>query len=180
MSDEPPRISNETQAAGAGGPISELMRLQSDFYARLTDELLRYLRGLQATLAPVTPGTVVRAAAGLTLRAAAAPGATAELGLVLENVQRVHCLATVALSPLVASDGTTWYPQTRPPFISKLVAPDETAALSVPVQVPDDMPAGTYRGALHLQGFRGGALPVELTVTAAAAAVATAAAGAAP
>jgi len=54
------RVSNDSE--GSSGPFSELLRLQSDFQARLTEETLRYLRRLQGTLGPTAPGTVVKPA----------------------------------------------------------------------------------------------------------------------
>ena len=36
-------------------PLSDWLRLQSDFQARLADETLRYLRRLQGAVAPATP-----------------------------------------------------------------------------------------------------------------------------
>ncbi len=64
------RISNDSNGA-AGSPFSELLHLQTDFYTRLADETLRYLRRLQGAAAPAVPGTVLKpGAAGAELAAA--------------------------------------------------------------------------------------------------------------
>jgi hypothetical protein len=45
-----------------------------------------------------------------------------------------------------------------------LLAPEEVAPLAIRVALPANLPAGVYRGALLLQGFREGSIPVEITV----------------
>jgi hypothetical protein len=158
--DEPaPHVGNEP-AQGPPGPLQELLRLGNDFQARVTDELLRYLRDLQSVLGPAVPGTVVRPRTDLELSASGTSGDTAELRLVLENLQRVHCLLSVALTPLVCADGTVWYPETVPALVSRLLGPDEQQEIAIVLRLPPELPPGTYRGALHLQGFRGKAIPI--------------------
>jgi hypothetical protein len=46
-----------------------------------------------------------------------------------------------------------------------LLAPDEVATLTIKIPLPDNLPAGAYRGALLLQGFREGAIAVAIAVT---------------
>ena len=48
-----------TPAGGPAARFGELMRLQTEFQARLAEETLRYLRRLQGAAAPAAPGTVV-------------------------------------------------------------------------------------------------------------------------
>ena len=162
------RVSNDGEP-GPSGPVSELFRLQTEFQARLADETLRYLRRLQGTLGPAAPGTVLAPGSGEGLRAAGAPGETVALALELENLQRVHCVVWPQLTPLVSAEGATWFPAAEV-AAHRLVAPGETAALAVSLPLPDALPPGRYRGALVLQGFRDGAVPVEVAVSAPAAA----------
>ncbi len=162
------KVSNDAEA-GPTGPLSELFRLQTEFQARLADETLRYLRRLQGTLGPAAPGTVLSPGPGGGLRAAGTPGETVTLSLELENLQRVHCVVSPQLTPLVSAEGATWFPAAEV-AAHRLVAPGETAALTVALPLPDALPAGRYRGALVLQGFRDGAVAVEVAVSAPAAA----------
>lgn len=125
---------------------------------------MRYLRRLQGAAAPVAPGTVLVPDGTAELRASASPGTTVGLRLEVENRQRVHCMVTPMLSPLVDASGVTWFPAAEPAPASLLLAPDEVAGLVIGLPVPDGLPAGTYRGALLLQGFLEGALGVAVTV----------------
>ncbi len=158
------RIASDSDGA-ASGPFSELLRLQTDFYTRLADETLRYLRRLQGAAAPAVPGTVLKPAATLQLEAAGAPGSAVELQLEVENRQRVHSVVTPLLSPLVDTSGVTWFPaaEATPPAL--LLAPEEVAQLAIQLPIPANLPPGAYRGALLLQGFREGAVAVLVTVT---------------
>lgn len=82
-----------------------------------------------------------------------------------ENRQRVHCVVTPALSPLLDDAGTTWFPaaESSPPAL--LLAPGEVSSIAVQVELPNELPHRTYRGALLLQGFRHGGVPVAIAVT---------------
>jgi len=144
------------------GPLSELLRLQSEFQARLADETLRYLRRLQGAFAPAAPGTVVRPDGDGELRAAGRPGQRVTLRLEAENRQRVHCLVTPMLTPLVARTGTTWFPAADPSPAATLLAPGEVGAVTVELVLPVELPADVYKGALVLQGFREGGVPVTI------------------
>lgn len=144
------------------GPLSELLRLQSEFQARLADETLRYLRRLQGAFAPAAPGTVVRPDGDGELRAAGRPGQRVTLRLEAENRQRVHCLVTPMLTPLVARTGTTWFPAADPSPAATLLAPGEVGAVTVELVLPAELPADVYKGALVLQGFREGGVPVTI------------------
>ncbi|MEO8451711.1 MAG: hypothetical protein ABI647_18105 [Gemmatimonadota bacterium] len=156
------RVSNEP--GGPTGAFAEMFRLQADFQARLAEETLRYLRRLQGSVMPAAPGTVVMPGQELELRAAAEPGAKAELGVEVENLQRVHCMVTPQLTPLVSAAGVTWFPATDPATASRLIAPNVIERLTVSVAIPQELPIGEYRGALLLQGFRKNSLPVVVSV----------------
>jgi len=147
------------------GSFYEFLQLQNDFYGRLAEETMKYLRRLQAAGAPAAPGTVLVPDGSVELRGSGAPGGSLEFKLEVENLQRVHCMVTPMLSPLVDASGTTWFPaaELRPP--SKLLAPEEVAELVIGIPLPDHLPAGSYRGALLLHGFREGAIAVVVNVT---------------
>jgi hypothetical protein len=144
------------------GPLSELLRLQSEFQARLADETLRYLRRLQGAFAPAAPGTVVRPDGDGELRAVGRPGQRVSLQLEAENRQRVHCLVTPMLTPLVARTGTTWFPAAEPSPAATLLAPGEVGTVTVELVLPPELPADVYKGAFVLQGFREGGVPVTI------------------
>ena len=159
------RVSNEPGGpAGPTGAFAEMFRLQADFQARLAEETLRYLRRLQGAVVPAAPGTVVMPGQDSELRATATPGAQAELTLEVENLQRVHCMVTPQLTPLVAATGVTWFPSVESATASKLVPPGAVEVLRIGIAVPPELPHGEYRGALLLQGFRQNSLPVVVTV----------------
>jgi hypothetical protein len=156
------RIPNEPSGEAAN-VFSDLIRLQSEFHARLAEETLRYFRRIQGAAMPAAPGTVVTPDGSVELAGYGAPGSTIELEIEIENLQRVHCVATPMLSPLVDPSGTTWFPVSES-SMPALVAPGEVAAMTIRVPVPKNLPPAIYRGALLLQGFREGAIPVALTI----------------
>ncbi|MFP5248179.1 MAG: hypothetical protein ACLGH0_15920 [Thermoanaerobaculia bacterium] len=158
------RISNESNAPPPGGPLAEFLRLQTDFHARLADETLRYLRHLQGVVAPSSPGTFAVPSDDLRLAASAAPGGTARITIEVENLQRAHCLIAPQLSPLISASGTTWFPEVNHGTASRLLGPGAVAPIEIHITIPATLPADTYRGALLLQGFRDGALPVTIDV----------------
>jgi hypothetical protein len=147
-----------------GNPLSELMRLQTEFQARLAEETISYLRRLQGAAAPASPGTVVMPDGDSTLHATATPGGSAKLELEIENRQRVHCMVTPALGQLGAASGVTWMPAAEASPPSLLVGPEQVVAIAVAVAVPPELPPDTYRGMLVLQGFRQGGIPVAIAV----------------
>ena len=155
-------ISNEDQGQDAGW--DNLIRLQSEYQARLTEETLKYLRSLQAVFSPRPPGTVVRSG-DARLVGAGHPGGSVHLDMEIENRQRVHTPATPAVSPMVGDGGTTWYPDAAFEPSAVLLEPDASRALSVTLPLPVDLPPDVYRGSLTLQGFRVEGVPVEITVT---------------
>ena len=157
------RVSNET-GGGQGGVFGELVRLQTEFQARLAEETLHYLRRLQGAAAPATPGTVLLPDEGTLLRGSGSRGSVVELSLEVENRQRVHCLVSPLLGPLVNADGVTWFPEVEALPSTALVPPGEAREQRLRVVVPMDIPFATYRGALLLQGFGDGALPVAIEV----------------
>jgi hypothetical protein len=143
-----------SQDKNAPNLVSDWIRLQADFQARLTDETFRYLRRLQGAVAPVTPGTVLLPEESTDLKALATPGGVFEITLEVKNDQRVHAAVVPALDPVVSVNGATWYPdvQFSPEF--SLVAPEETLKFLIRVSVPPALPEGTYVGALSLRGLR--------------------------
>lgn len=156
------RVSNEP--GGPTGAFAEMFRLQADFQARLAEETLRYLRRLQGAVVPASPGTVVVPSAETGLHAAGAPGASAVLAVEIENLQRVHCMVTPQLTPLVSAAGVTWFPSVETATASRLVAPNTVEQLAISIAVPAELPPDEYRGALLLQGFRSNSLPVVIEV----------------
>lgn len=160
------RIPNEPEGAAANA-FSDLLRLQSEFHSRLAEETLRYIRRIQGSSVPAAPGTVMMPDGAIELRGSAGTGGAIDLEIEIENLQRVHCVANPMLSPLVEQSGTTWFPACEY-SLPALVAPSEIALLKVTIPVPASLPAGLYRGALLLQGFREGAVPVTIAVTASA------------
>lgn len=158
------RIPNEPED-DAGRAFGELLRIQSEFHTRLAEEALKYLHRLQGTAMPASPGTVMMPGTASELRATGRAGAGVELRLEVENRQRVHCSLTPMLTPLVGASGVTWFPAVESSPAITLLAPDEVAALVINVALPSNLPAGSYKGALTLQGFREGALAVHIDVT---------------
>jgi hypothetical protein len=151
----------------ATGAFAEVIRLQSEFYTRLTEETLKYLRRLQVTAAPASPGTVVMPSKGASLESAGAPGEAITLQVEIENRQRVYCVVTPMLSPLAHASGTTWFPSADFDRPSLLIAPEQVETIAVKIPVPAEIPEGTFRGTLLLQGFRENAIPVALHISAA-------------
>lgn len=159
------RVSNELAAPpGPTGAFAELFKLQSEFQARLAEETLRYLRRLQSAVVPASPGTVVLPSEGLELRAEGMPGTSTELVVEVENLQRMHCMVSPQLTPLVSPAGVTWFPEAESGAGSRLLPPAATERIAIAVAIPASLPGGEYRGALVLQGFRQSALPVAITV----------------
>jgi hypothetical protein len=157
------RVPNDP-AGSPGNALSELVRLQTEFQARLAEETISYLRRLQGAAAPASPGTVVMPDGDEAVQATAQPGGSAQLELEIENRQRVHCMVTPALGQLVAPSGVTWMPAAESTPPSLLVAPEQVATIALAVAVPQELPPDTYRGALVLQGFRQGGIPVAVMV----------------
>lgn len=158
---------NQAGTPGVRGPIDDLLRLQTDFQQRLASETLRYLRRLQGLVGPVVPGTLVLPDPGLELIGSGHPGETIKLEVAIENRQRVHCLVSPMLSPLVSDRGVTWFADAVMEPASLLLSESQTDMVTISVPVPAESPAGTYRGALLLHGFEKGALPVRLAIAAA-------------
>jgi hypothetical protein len=163
VTDGPVHVPNDPAESRAGA-FGELLRLQMEFQARLAEEALRYLRRLQGAGTPAAPGTVLVPDGSVVLQASGSPGASVSLDVDVENRQRVHCVVTPAVTPLVDAGGVTWFPATESSPASTLIAPGEVKTLSVALQLPADLQPGTYRGALLLQGFREGGVPVSVTV----------------
>jgi len=157
------RVPNEPESRPSGA-FAELFRLQTEFQARLAEETLRYFRRLQGAAAPAAPGTVLVPDAGTELQASGAPGGVVALRLEAENRQRVHCTVAPVMTPLVDASGATWFAAADPSPTSALLAPGEVRTLVVDLPVPRELPPGEYRGALLLQGFRDGAVPVTVSV----------------
>lgn len=169
------RIPNEPEG-GAANVFADLLRLQSEFHSKLAEETLRYFRRIQGASVPAVPGTVMAPDGAIELRGSNAAGAAIDLEIEIENLQRVHCMAAPMLSPLVNQAGTTWFPACEY-SLPALVAPGEVAVVKLQFPIPASLPGGVYRGALLLQGFRQGAVPVAITVTSTAPESAESAAG---
>jgi hypothetical protein len=150
-------------SAQAADASARLLRLQNEFYARLSEETVNYLRNLGGVLAPAAPGTVLLPDPGAELTATAAPGETVALAVEVVNEQVVHCVVTPTLSTLVDRTGVTWFPAARavPPYLA--VPPGQVERAALEIAVPDELPAGDYRGVLLLHGLPHG-LPVTITV----------------
>jgi hypothetical protein len=158
------RISNETEIAAGGGIFGELIRLQTEFHTRLAEETLKYLRRLQGTAMPAVPGTVLMPGGASELQASGQAGKVVELKLEVENSQKVYCTLTPMLMPLVGASGVVWFPvaESSPPV--SLIAPGEVASLVISLPLPSNLPGGTYKGALLLQGFREATIAVTVVV----------------
>lgn len=158
------RVSNEPESETAGA-FSEFIRLQTEFHARLAEETSKYLRRVQGAAIPTSPGTVVLPNVVSELRTKASPGTSAQLKLEIENLQKVHCVVTPMLSPLVETSGVTWFPAVEVAPATILLPPNQIANLAVGIAVPADIPAGIYRGILLLLGFKAGGIAVVVEVT---------------
>ena len=99
MSEDDVRVSND-DGSGMAAVFSDLLKLQTEFQARLAEEALTSLRRLQGAAAPAAPGTVLVPDGGVQLTAAGAPGSSLTLSLEIENRQRVHTVVTPMLGPL--------------------------------------------------------------------------------
>ncbi|MEU9918983.1 hypothetical protein [Streptomyces sp. NPDC051001] len=154
------------EGGGPQTPLSELLRLQAEFQMRITDESLRYLRGLQGVFAPYPPGTVLQAVdEEFGLVATGAPGATVDLVVEVENRQRVHSVVSAALTPLTGPDTTTWFPATESSPRPTVLAPEARSVLRIQLPLPAELPPGTFRGLVVLQGVGEGGIPLTVNVT---------------
>jgi hypothetical protein len=158
------RVANQPEGE-IGGAFAELLRLQTEFHAQLADDTLKYLRRLQGAGMPTAPGTVLMPGGLSDLRTSGSAGNSAELKFEIENRQRVYCMVTPMLSPLVETSGVTWFPAVEPSSATILLAPEEIAPVVIGLLLPTDIPSGVYRGALLLEGFRAGAIAVTVEVT---------------
>lgn len=156
------RVPNEPEREESG-EFAQLLQIQTEFYTRLADETLKYLRRIQGAAMPASPGTVMMPG-GSELRASGLPGTAVELKLEVENRQRVHCVVTPMLSPLFETSGVAWFPAVEPVPATILLAPEQIAPLLINVALPAEIPAGIYRGMLQLHGFRDGVVAVAIEV----------------
>jgi hypothetical protein len=157
------RVFNEPESETAGA-FGEFIQLQTEFHARLAEETLKYLRRVQGAAIPTSPGTVILPNGVSELRTTASPGTLAELKLEIENRQKVHCVVTPMLSPLVETSGVTWFPAVEMAPAMILLPPDQIANLVIRIALPVDIPAGIYRGTLLLLGFTTGGMAVTVEV----------------
>jgi hypothetical protein len=155
------QLSNEGSAGDGGLP--HLLLLQSEYQAALTTETLKYLRGVQAAFSPRPPGTIVQAN-GVRLTGAGCAGGYVGMRLDIGNRQRVHASVSPAVTPLVNDEGCTWYPSAELEPVAILLGPDDTQSLSITLALPEDLPAGTYRGSLVLLGFIPEGVPIAISV----------------
>ena len=156
------RISGDPSGEAADA-FAHMLRLQNDFYARLTEETLNYLRKLQGVLGPAAPGTVLVPEPDDALAESARPGDHVQLKLEVTNDQPVHCVVSPALTVLVSEAGVTWFPaaQTQPAYL--LIPPGCTEAAAIELAVPAELPVGAYRGMVLLHGSPH-ELPVAITI----------------
>ncbi len=154
--------------AGASGPFEELLRLQSNFQQKLAEETLNYLRQLQGMVGPVVPGTLVVPKTEHAVSVSACPGERAVLQFEASNRQRVHCLITPMLSPLVDASGTTWFAEAKISPSFKLLPADGRCLFTIELVVPKDISTGNYQGACLLYGYKDGAIPVHVAIRTAA------------
>ncbi|MFC7530840.1 hypothetical protein [Actinoplanes sp. GCM10030250] len=159
------RISNHE--AGGDSGWDDLVRLQSEYQARLTEETLRYLRGVQAAFSPRAPGTVVQTA-GVQVRVSGLPGSRVDVKFSVENRQRVHTTVVPAISLMINDEGWTWYPRAEPSPAALVLAPQDVVTVSMSVELPAELPPGVFRGSIILQGFLPDPMPLQITVGAAA------------
>lgn len=146
------------------GPYTELMRLQTEFQSRLEAESLRYVRGLQAAVGAIVPGTVLLPNASLEYRAAGAPGSAVQIHLEIENRHDVHCIVIPVVSPLLEASGAVWFPLVEASNLTQLVAPNDVVDVILGLQLPLHLPLGEYHGAVVLHGFRTDAVSLVVTV----------------
>jgi hypothetical protein len=156
---------NDEQKSESSG-FARLLRLQSELQARLVEETMRYVQKLRGPLSPTAPGTVLRPRKEDLLHALGTIGSKACIELHLENRQRAHTMVMPLLSPLIGLDGTTWYPESHTSGGSTLLAPGEIATLALSLDIPAELPVGSYHGAVTLVGFRNSSLPLVVTVSA--------------
>lgn len=129
------------------------------------EETTRYLRRLQGVFEPRAPGTVLLPGAETLVSAPSAAGGTVELNVEVENRQRVHTMVTPSVTPLVESNGTTFFPAAEFSPPSRLLAPGEVTMLTLRIPLPAELTPGIYRGMLVLQGFREGGVPLAVEVS---------------
>ena len=156
------RLSNEPEQSE--GLLGQLIKLQTEFSARLTEETIRYLRRLQGMAAPAAPGTVVLPGETSVVEAAGQPGGSANIELEVENRQRVHTVVSASLTAMVAASGVTWFPQGEVEPALLIVAPAETRLLTISVPIPTEIPEDTYRGAVLMPGFTESGVPIAVAV----------------
>lgn len=120
------------------------------------------MRGLSWLVGPVAPATRARVPDdGCT--AAAAPGGSAELTVRVDNGQRAPTPIRLAVGELVGPGGTTWLPATTG-TTSWLLRPGEVRTITLQLDVPADLPPGTYRGGLLLTGVQDGTTSLRVVV----------------
>jgi hypothetical protein len=156
-------VSNDPERSSSG-PIGEILRLQTEFQARLAKETLGYLRRVQGAFSPSAPGTVLSPEGKAGLRAAGRAGGTVELRLEVENRQRAHCMVTPMVSPLVGETGLTWFPAAETAPSSALLPPGQSTRIVMRLSVPLELAPGNYRGALIFQGFRPRGIAVTISM----------------
>jgi hypothetical protein len=146
------------------GPYSELIRLQTEFQSRLEAESMKYVRGLQAAVGSVVPGTVLLPDASLEYKAAGAPGSSVQIHLEMENRHEVPCIVIPVVSPLLQASGVVWFPSIEATNLAQVVSPNDVVDVTLALQLPPELPLGEYRGAVVLHGFRTDAVSLTITV----------------
>lgn len=125
-----------------------------------TDDLAGWLRGLTWTLGPVAVGTALDGGA---VNGHGVVGGHCRLAFDVTNRQRAATSVALRPSTLRSDDGTEWRPTTTTTSTTLLTA-GETRRMRLTIEVPDDLPAATYRGALIGLATRGDAPALTITV----------------
>lgn len=121
-------------------------------------DLSAWLRGLVWSLGPVAPAT---STAGEPVHGRCHPGGTCRIALDVVNAHGSAVAMVLRPSVLRRDDGTTWRPATTAPATA-VVGPGERRRVRLTIDVPDDVPVGTYRGELGGLASRG--VPAPLTI----------------
>lgn len=148
------RPSSDERVPGSRTPGAERDRASPP-----TDDLTSWLRGLTWTLGPVSVGTALD---GDDITAHGQAGGHCRLAIDVTNRQAAATSVVLRPSMLRSDDGTEWRPTTTTASTTLLTA-RETRRVRLTIEVPDDLPAATYRGTLTGLATRG--TPPALTIT---------------
>ena len=114
---------------------------------------------------PAAPVTVLAGKAG-GIEVAVRAGGRGETRFVVVNHQAAACLLRPMLSPLTRPGGGLWSPTARILPRPLLVMPGEEVEVTLGIEIPPGVPAGSHRGKLVLLGARDAEVPVAVEVAA--------------